>query len=697
MSKNTTVSLTLQIKGQQASQEMKRISDQQVTATTKINQQWTQIGNAQAKFVNTAKAGTRETINTARAGDQLLRTNRMLEGVLRQQSIQTKLQGQLYKQNVASAQQLANWTKQIEQSSKRTQQHVQQTAGSMGLLQKGGAIAGGVVGAGYALQQPIKRTVDYDRDVHYAAQKLSSNPENWKETKKWINTIVVGNAINGGVDRDTSFLAMDRLLSDGAYNDNNEAKMKQNLARAHFEAAKSALASGGDIADFADVGLAAKKRNLNEALVQAMVIKADDLGAMGAKDVAKALPAQLGKLPLDKVNGQRQVAQLIALNEIAMNTAGNASEADTNVNNFLSKMYSSDTIQRLKKQYKVNLPERYAKGKDSGKTDFDVFSDIVDEIISKDKNSQSLVKKIQGAKDNKEKIALLETQQAIFEQSGLAGILPDMQALMALVASKRYGGNWETLTNTAMTEGMQTRDLKFNYNQKELPSYGFNAFDVTRKNAEFQTLDGTVKSLGEMGTKVAELTAKYPALITVMGSTELALKTLTIAAGGASIALLANGKKPPTIGGFPSTTVPPQIGGNSSSTKVGVGGAAGLVGAAYAGSQFIKPYDDAGYNFISQMLSKIGIGDGSKSPDFVQQAIDKSKEQQALLQQQLTEQQKQNQQSERVIQALSDVKGAITANKPVFNFGGSLLDGISQNAQQQEKRHGAFIPWRIGS
>ncbi|EHU1447200.1 hypothetical protein A1Z84_RS19275, partial [Acinetobacter baumannii] len=106
---NSTVSLTLQIRGQQAAQEMKRISDQQVQATTKINTQWTQIGSAQAKFVNTARAGTRETLNTARAGDQLLRTNKLLEGVLRQQ-------GALLKQQVGSAQQLANWTKQVEQS-----------------------------------------------------------------------------------------------------------------------------------------------------------------------------------------------------------------------------------------------------------------------------------------------------------------------------------------------------------------------------------------------------------------------------------------------------------------------------------------------------------------------------------------------------------------------------------------------------
>lgn len=65
-SSNSTVSLTLQIRGQQAGQEIKKISDQQITATKQINQQWTQIGSAQAKFVSVAKVGVQTTMQTAR-------------------------------------------------------------------------------------------------------------------------------------------------------------------------------------------------------------------------------------------------------------------------------------------------------------------------------------------------------------------------------------------------------------------------------------------------------------------------------------------------------------------------------------------------------------------------------------------------------------------------------------------------------
>lgn len=687
---NSTVSLTLQIKGQQAAQEMKRISDQQIQATTKINTQWTQVASAQAKFVNTAKVGTRETLNTARAGDQLLRTNKMLEGVLRQQSIQKKLQSQLLKQQVGSAQQLANWSKQVEQSSKRTHQSTQQT---MSLWQKVSTIGGAAIGAGYALQQPIKRTVDYDRDLHYAAQKLSDSPTDWNSTKDWMNKIVVGNAINGGVDRDQSFLAMDALIANGAYNDNDLQKMKSNLARAHFEAGKSALASGGDILDFAQVGVAAKSRNLNESKVQAMVIKADDLGAMSAKDIAKALPAQLGKLSVDKVNSERAVAQLIALNEIAMKTAGTSGEADTNVQNFLGKMYSSDTIERLKKKQSINLPDRYAAGKNNGKTDFDVFYDVADEILAKDKRMQAIVKKMVAAKNDAQAQAILETQQGIYEQSGLAAILPDQQSLMTLVAIKRYKKQWDEMTDTALTKGEQTRDLKYNYNKTELASVGINSFDVTRKNAEYQTLQDSTKLLGDMGQKVTEITNKYPQLITAMGATELALKALAVAAGGAALGQIVGGKG---VAGAASA------GAAGTATKaIGGASAVGGVAAAYAGSQLIKPIDDAGYNLVSGLLAKIGIGSGGESPDFVQQAIEQSKAQQASAEEKssqlIAEQQKQNQLSQEMINKINTLINVTGQNKTI-NFSGGLLGAISENAAAEEKRHGAsnvpfYLQW----
>ncbi|MDW5390543.1 hypothetical protein [Acinetobacter baumannii] len=680
---NSTVSLTLQIKGQQAAQEMKRISDQQIQATTKINTQWTQVASAQAKFVNTAKVGTRETLNTARAGDQLLRTNKMLEGVLRQQSIQTKLQSQLLKQQVGSAQQLANWSKQVEQSSKRTHQSTQQT---MSLWQKGSAIGGAVIGAGYALQQPIKRTVDYDRDLHYAAQTFADRPEDWGPAKKWINTIVTGNAINGGVTRNDAFLAMETLIADGSYSQGNDLnKNKAALAKAHYDAARAALASGGEMLDFANVGLTARKRGLDEKYVQAMVIQGDAEGSMRAKDLAKVINPQLGLLPKDPANNARSVAQLVALNEVAMTTAGDANDAGTNVKNLISKLSSSDTSKRLAKEYDIDLAKRTALDKGKGKTSLDTFLDIAEEIISKNPEMQRVKANLAKAKNNQETQAIWESQKGVFEQSGLAEIMPDMQSLLALVAATNNRKLMEQITQNALNKGVGTLDLKANYNKTGLASVGLNAFDVTRQNAEYQTLQDSTKLLGEMGQKVAEVTNKYPQLITAMGATELALKTLAVAAGGAALGQIVGGKG--VVGAAGAGTA------GTATKAVGGAAAVGGVAAAYAGSQLIKPIDDAGYNLVSGLLAKIGIGSGGESPDFVQQAIEQSKAQQASAEEKsnklIAEQQKQNQLSQDLINKMNTLIDVTGQNKPTINFSGGLLGAISENAAAQEKRHGA--------
>ena len=602
------------------------------------------------------------------------------------------------RQQVTASNQLRQNLQQAGQAQRNQTANAQNAAGGSGWGAKAAAVGGAVIGAASVLQEPIQRTVNYDRDLHYASQKLSNNSEDWKTVKNWMNSTVVDNAKKGGVNRDQSFLAMDSLIATGVYNDDNLEKMKGNLAKAHFEAAKSALASGGDILDFANVGAAAKSRGLDESKAQAMVIKADDLGAMSAKDLAKVLPAQLGALPADKVNGERQFAQLVALNEVAMNTAGDANEAANNVKNLLTKMYSDDTNKRLKKDYKIDLPQLYAKGKDAGKTDFDVLNRVVDSILAKDQNAKSLVAKIKSAGDDKDKLNILKTQQGIFEQSGLAAILPDMQSLMALVAANRYGDNWEKMTNVAMTEGVQTRDLKYQYNQKELASYGFNAADVVSKDGEFQTLQSTVQQLGKMGTTVAELTDQYPGLTKAMGAAELALKALAVAGAGAAVGSLVAGR------------------GGAGTAAAGAGAAAAAGGALTLTAGQVMLSGALGYGIGTQIRDAyMQTETGQKFDDFLGEKIAQlwqympdfvggdtareSVEAQAKYDEMIAQQEAQNQKIEEQTQLSKDLSNKLSTlitvtqqNKPVVNInGGSLVDQISQHAAKEEKRHGVDL------
>lgn len=711
MSKNSVVSLTLQLKGQQASAELKRIATDQLNAVKKINTEQQKLAPIQAGQINSAKkfsdelrkqgqaftAQKREALAVDTARKLGIRTEQQINAEIKKTHNSYAQLSILQRQGVVTAKDMERAYAAMKsrvaalngelgktvQTEKQIQQ-IQKTGGSggMNLMQRGGVVAGAVVGAGYALQQPIKRTVDYDKDLHYAAQTFADKKEDWAPAKKWINTIVTSNAINGGVSRDDSFLAMDTLIADGSYSQgNNLDKNKAALAKAHYDASRAALASGGDMLDFANVGLTARKRGLDEKYVQAMVIQGDAEGSMRAKDLAKVINPQLGLLPADPANNARSVAQLVALNEVAMSTAGNAEDAGTNVKNLVGKLSSSDTAGRLKKDFDIDLAKRTALDKTKGKTALDTFLDVTEEIINKNPEMKRVKNNLAKATNNQERQAIWESQKGVFEQSGLAEIMPDMQSLLALVAATNNRKLMEQITQNALKKGEATLDEKANYNKEELAAVGINAADVTRKNAEYQTLQSTIGVLGDMGTKMAELTEKYPVLVTAMGGTELALKALTVAAGGASLAMLISQKKDSPLLSLPDgnkTKGAPKIKGLNPLK------AAGLAGLAYTGYELFQPLD----NYIYSSLDKIRGGSGER-PDFVQQAIDKSIAAQSQQNSELVAKQEQaNKLSQDIIGKLNSLISVTQQNKPIPFNTGNLLNDISNHAKTEEKRHG---------
>lgn len=713
MSKNSVVSLTLQVKGQQASQELKRIATDQITAIQKINTEQQKTAAIQAGQVGVAKKVTDEQRKqgqalTAQKREALaLDTARKL-GIRTEQQINAeikKTQGAYTQLSILQRQGLVT-AKDMERayasmksrvttlntelgktvSTEKQIQQIQKTGGSGGMstLQRGGAVAGAVVGAGYVLQQPVKRTVDYDKDLHYAAQTFADKKEDWAPAKKWINTIVTGNAINGGVSRDDSFLAMDTLIADGSYSQgDNLDKNKAALAKAHYDASRAALASGGDMLDFANVGLTARKRGLDEKYVQAMVIQGDAEGSMRAKDLAKVINPQLGLLPADPANNARSVAQLVALNEVSMSTAGSAEDAGINVKNLIGKLSSSDTAGRLKKDFDIDLTKRTALDKTKGKTALDTFLDVTEEIINKNPEMMRVKNNLAKATNNQERQAIWESQKGVFEQSGLAEIMPDMQSLLALVAATNNRKLMEQITQNALTKGEATLDEKANYNKEELAAVGINAADVTRKNAEYQTLQSTIGVLGDMGTKMAELAEKYPVLNTAMGGTELALKALTVAAGGAALVQFTGGKgSAPDLPTGTKTKGAPKVKGSSGLKS------AGFAGLAYTGYELFEPLDD----LIYSSLDKIRGGSGER-PDFVQQAIDKSIAAQSQQTADLIAKQEQaNKLSQDMIGKLNSLINVTQQNKPIPFSSGNLLEAVSGHAKTESSRTGAFIP-----
>ncbi|EHU1483095.1 phage tail tape measure protein [Acinetobacter baumannii] len=684
---NSTVSLTLQIRGQQAAQEMKRISDQQVQATTKINTQWTQIGSAQAKFVNTARAGTRETLNTARAGDQLLRTNKLLEGVLRQQ-------GALLKQQVGSAQQLANWTKQVEQSSKRTHQSTQQT---MSLWQKGTAVTGGAIAGGMYISNALQKPRDYDQQLTYIAATATGGqgmtPEARLAARGQLNEYIKAAVRGGGGTREDAAEAANTLIASGKYELNN-------VAPALNTAVKTAFATGAMATDAAtlttrmqDFGITDLQRGHDIA------VRGGQLGSFEYKDMSKWLAQQMAAASAVGYSGEKGLVELVAMNQVAMKTAGTADEAGNNVVNLLAKLSSREFSKSIsdavtaqsgdptksdgkKKPKQVFDWNTYAiQQREQGVYGVEAFVKLLERQLAGNAQYTKLQKQAASSNSVTRKAAL-EDMSNIAMGSEIGNIIADRQALMAAL-SVVY--NKDTLNDLRKQLPNASGTVAADFDMVSRTEWAKDqAMNQEKLFAQSKAYDAISESLGGLKDTITKSAAENENLAGVTYGAAVAVGGLALAAGAAAFTLK-------TMGGIKTPDLPSTTGGLASKAS-NAAKTAGLVGAAYTGYQIFKPIDDAGYSMVSDLLAKVGIGSGGERPDFVQQAIEQSKAQQASAEEKssqlIAEQQKQNQLSQEMINKINTLINVTGQNKTI-NFSGGLLGAISENAAVEEKRHGA--------
>ncbi len=431
---NSTVSLTLQIKGQQAGQELKKISDQQITATKQINQQWTQIGTAQAKFVTTAKAGTQATVQTARASDGLLRTNRIMEGVLRQQSIQTRIQSQQFKQQQAtvqrltnlihqqqqSAQQLAKWMKQVESSSKQTHQQTQQT---FSLWQKGAALATGSIAGGAIVSGALQKPRDYAQLMTYvtttatAGQNLSTDQRLAKQTV--FESFVKDAVRQGGGKREDAAAALNELIASGKYNESN-------VAKALLGSSKTAFAAGADAVDAAKMTIAMQNFGIKDIeLGQDRAMRAGQVGSFEYKDLSKVLPAQMAMAKAFGYSGDQGLIKLLALNQVAKSTA-----ADSSLPTKLSINKKGKVVGKEFDWATYSIQQR-----DKGIYGVEAFVKLLEHQLRGNADYTRLQKEAFAANTPEARKSKLEDMSNIAMGSELGQFIADRQALLAAMAA----------------------------------------------------------------------------------------------------------------------------------------------------------------------------------------------------------------------------------------------------------------------
>ena len=699
---NTTVSLTLQVKGQAASQELKRISDDQVRSTTKINQQWTQIQTAQAKFTQTAKVGSQAVVSTARAGDQLLRTNKMLEGVLRQQSIQTKLQSQQLKTQAASAKNMADWMKRVEQSSQRTNQESKSTISNW---QKAVAIGGGAIAAGAVVSNAMQKPRDYQQQMTYITATATGGqglaPAQRAEQGNLLHQFVKDAVRTGGGTREDAAAALNELIASGKYD-------VSSVAPALNASTRTAFAAGADTVDAAKMTLAMQNFGVKDlSLAQDRALRAGQVGSFEYKDMAKFLPEQMAMARASGYSGDDGLVKLLALNQTAKTTASDSATAGNNVVNLLQKLSSrefSDSIAKavtntdglvtkptLNKKGKVTGQEfdwsTYAmQQREQGVYGVEAFVKVLERQLAGNSQYVQLQKQAQNAKTAEERKSVLNDMSNIAMGSEMGKIIADRQALMAAMAAVYNKDQTVELEGKiGSAKGTVDDELAYVKTQEWAKDQAMNQEKLF---AQSKAYDAISDSLGDFKDKVTDVARENEGLAASAYGAATALAA--VAAAGVAGTVLSGGKGGGVLskaggiaragGGVLSAAIASPVG------QVAAAGAAGYTAGTIISKNFVEgtSFGDKLGESIAKTLAFFG-NDNAKAAVEAQAQYDRM----------IAQQEQANKLSSDLSGKLSTLISVTQNNKPVFNFPGGSLQQSILGGGKEEKRHGAVPPYLL--
>lgn len=726
-SRNTTVSLTLQIKGN-AGQEMKRISDQQVTATTKINTQWTQISSAQAKFVNTARAGAQATQNTARAGDQLLRTNRLIENVLKNQTTQIRQQ--------------ADWMKRVEQSSKRVQQNVQQTSS---LWQKGATVMGGVAGGYMATKAivatPLERGRNFEKAIFDANASLTNGFNGMSnEQTKAANTELMGYAKNAvrqghgtleGVSEAANILA-----ASGNYE--TTADLKEPL----LAVSKSAFAASASEADMAKLVQQTKQFGVAPNRTQAALDRMMASGFAGGfelSDMAQHLPTILAVATKAGYSGEKGLNTVTTHLQLARKFTGTAGEAVTNIEDVYGLVNQKHFKDAIAKNITVEAgdPTKISK---KGEVVFDLTQYLVDSQL-KDIDTTTAMANLMNRQlsKNPEYNTLTQNLETALKNNDVEQA-DTIRKAIELVIAGQFGDiyhNKQSLSGmSALVTGVKDGSFGEIYNKswhgegsveslsKKRAETGFaqaEALEQEKILAQIKIYESVNSTLGSFESGLVNIMRNNEELTAASLAAAGALWAVASTAGGAAIGqVLTGGGKNGTVRGATSRFRPFMKGAavpltlatgayhlydtatdenlSTYQRNVKQAGVVGGTGGAIAGMTIGATLGSAVPIVGTAIGGLIGGGLGYFLGDKGGEALGEYfNEQHGILdeQNQLIEQQ--NQISKELSGKLSQLIDVTSQNKPLpFPSGSSLLSMISQHAATEEKRSGSpTIPYML--
>ena len=437
--------------------------------------------------------------------------------------------------------------KKVRQEARQAWQQMSTLEKTTHRMQRVGSLAAGVTAAAWVLKEPVKKTMDFDMRMRhmsntaYAGESLDRRRAGVKELEAAINSAVR----SYGGNRDSAAGALDSIIASGVLQPDAAMRMLPAIQ-------KAATGFNAETEDIAAIGIAAvqnMKVNADEiGKVLDMAGKGGQEGGFELNNMARWLPEQLAGAGNAGMSGQKGIARVIAMNQLARTTAGSADQAGNNVSNLIGKLKSSDTLTAFNKKFDIDLTDRYKKGMLEGKDTMEVFADTLTEIVGKDKKFAQAVKMAEKAKAEGDKSAATWEQiSSVMEGSVVGQVIRDKEAGMALTAY------------------MSNRELGQEIYQKVLDAQGVvdDNFQLVQEGSGYKTQQGQnekdIKTqeafepfnnlLGVAAEKLVEFSQAFPQLstwLTGAGYTGMALGAAGI---GGGVFMKATGMSLPFFGG----------------------------------------------------------------------------------------------------------------------------------------------------
>lgn len=420
--------------------------------------------------------------------------------------------------------------------------------------------AAGAVAAGAVIGAAGRKALPYDEQLARLADTATAGGGDYAGSKSALSK-AVQDALKaaGGGTRDEALAGLNTLIATGGLSVPEAIKMLPTVAKGSFGSGAGGQDIAGLLLRMRDFGVD-PERGLNLAM------RSGQLGGVELRDMAKYLPEQMASARSAGYSGDKGLAAITTMNQIALSTAGNPEQAANNVTNLLNKLSSPELSKNIEKVAKVDF-DQYALGRaKQGVFKAEAFAEIADKKMLADPKYRALKAQAEKAK-GPEQAAIIKSMAAMMEGSGMGQLIQDRQALAAalsmMFARRVDPASGKSTLNTMMDNTLSAGDVA----GQSASRLGGETF------AKVQRAGENLNAASER--TLNDLRAPIDAAIGGFNSLTEAFPKLTAAAYGAVVALGAVAAY-----GIGGSVMGKVLGGGAGAAA---GGAAAGAGAAAAG------------------------------------------------------------------------------------------------------------------